>query len=368
MRSSDVPSADLWNPTDFLDRVRARVEQVEGEGARDFLEVCRRSDGAFPTLISKFSSAKASASGDFFDRRRPYPSPARGEWYFTTDCAEAISRHLGERPLLLGAPSLAEMRRNATLVDSSPWIADRFEIPETVEVIARPLEDVLDLPQSDSAVIDPPWYGDAIKYWMMRASASVEPGGPILVPLLGSLTRPSAADERVELLREMDRIGAVTVLEGAMEYTTPYFERCALSKGGINLQGPWRLADLAIVRNEHPVEKFTPAASAPGWTDFRVGDHIISARVPEQKQKGAKASGRIEIFATMDSVSRRHPLLHRANLWSSTNRVAFVEDLAEVRSALATWKGATSSHREPLAPVERLVTALLEDPNADTSV
>jgi hypothetical protein len=338
---SRLLTQELWNPADYLEAVRQVVKSLESDGHNSLLEVCRRSRGAFPTLVAQFSKVQNADAYGYHDSRRPYPSPARGEWYFTRETAEILASRLGNSPLLIGTPSLAEITVNATLIDSSPWIGERFGLSTTNHVINRPVEQLELLPTSDTAIIDPPWYGGATEDWLTRASSVVKPGGSILVPLMGELTRPTAAADRAAVIAAMRNIGTVTVLQGVVEYATPLFEECAMAAAGIRLGGPWRIADLAIVINEIPAKRpeRTRTASVSEWTDYRVGDDIISLRCREGRDDRSDISlayyrSRIGEVLTLDSVSRRHPLLTAVNLWSSRSRVACVDDVRAVQRAL----------------------------------
>src|SRR5271166_1765596 len=102
---------ELWNPIDYMQAVQHLVESLEADGHASFTETCRRSRGAFPTLIAQFSKAPAVDTDSHYDPRKPYPSPARGEWYFTQETAEMLARRLGTSPLLIGTPSIAEIQQ-----------------------------------------------------------------------------------------------------------------------------------------------------------------------------------------------------------------------------------------------------------------
>lgn len=67
-----------------------------------------------------------------------------------------------------------------------------------------------------------------------------------------------------------------------------------------------------------------------------MGDDIISVRSSDEMDTTLpNPGGEIKGLVTLDSVSRRHPLLQEANLWSSRNRIARVDDVNAARRALA---------------------------------
>ena len=327
---------ELWNPPDYVLAVQHAIRTVESAGHTSFLEICRRSQGAFPTLVARFANAPIADSHSYYDPRTPYPSPARGEWYFTRSTSQMLASHLGVSPLLVGTPSVAELLVNATLIDSSPWVRERFVLHGSILLINQPVEETDDVPSSDSAIIDPPWYGGAIEDWLTRASHAVKPGGTILVPLMGELTRPEGRADRAAVRTAMERIGTFEIVERAVEYSTPRFEECAMAAAGITLGGPWRIADLAIVKNDRPSPRSEIDRRPGEWTDHRMGDDIISVRSSDEMDTTLpNPGGEIKGLVTLDSVSRRHPLLQEANLWSSRNRIARVDDVNAARRALA---------------------------------
>jgi|SRR5271166_2529745 len=263
---------------------------------------------------------------------------------------------LTRRPLAANGTSLKKLPR----CWRGDWVLRHYLLAlqallrfnRATRVINRPVEELPALPTSEAAIIDPPWYNSVIEDWLVRASHAVEQGGLLLIPLMGELTRPSAAVDRAAVMAAMESIGSLTVLQGIIEYVTPLFEERALASAGIRLGRPWRIADLAIVRNEFPAKELpcTKNACAPEWTDYRIGDDIISVRSPIAADRSsiipACPSHRIDDLLTLDSVSRRHPLLPRVNLWSSKNRIGRVEDLRAVRRALALIASAPNFHIE----------------------
>ncbi len=96
------------------------------------------------------------------------------------------------------------------------------------------------------------------------------------------------------------------------------------------------------------------------WRDYRIGDDIISIRkLPFDSGRSRLAGGTdgLSNVRTLDSVSRRHPpLLFEANLWSSRNRIATVDDLASAHRALALL-----SSSRPAPGSDSFFAALLRD-------
>lgn len=178
-----------------------------------------------------------------------------------------------------------------------------------------------------------------------------------MVPLLGELTRPSARADRTRLRKLMESIGQVEIFEQAIVYSTPLFESNAMRQAGVALDGPWRIADMAVIENARPMSQPQSFALVEEWRDYRIGDDIISIRKLPFDSGRSRLAGTdgLSNVRTLDSVSRRHPLLFEANLWSSRNRIATVDDLASAHRALALL----SSSRP--APGSDSFAALLRD-------
>lgn len=364
METAQQLARELWNPPTYLQQVQRRVRRLQARGVTQFIDVCRAAEGAFPSLLSNYVATGPTTTRSYRDNRRPFPSPARGEWYFTDDSAEQIAQRLGPNPLLLGTPSVAQFCTEYHLVDSSPWIYRRFNRIHPSRHTRLPLEDIDVLPLADSAVLDPPWYGNSLQYWLSRASEAVTCGGLIMLPLLGRLTRPSAAEDREQTLQYMRTIGEVEVVPAALEYATPLFEERALAAAGVSLARPWRVADLAIVRNDAPARRGAALGDTqPEWVDYSIGDEILGVRpvshTCDPSTAGWAGQFRVTHVSTPDSVSRRHPAISQADIWSSRNRIARVDNLAAVHTLLKNLSGDGHSPQEHRSALGELV-ALFE--------
>lgn len=180
-----------------------------------------------------------------------------------------------------------------------------------------------------------------------------------MVPLLGELTRPSARADRTRLRKLMESIGQVEIFEQAIVYSTPLFESNAMRQAGVALDGPWRIADMAVIENARPMSQPQSFALVEEWRDYRIGDDIISIRKLPFDSGRSRLAGTdgLSNVRTLDSVSRRHPpLLFEANLWSSRNRIATVDDLASAHRALALL-----SSSRPAPGSDSFFAALLRD-------
>ncbi|MFT3661834.1 MAG: hypothetical protein QM809_10655 [Gordonia sp. (in: high G+C Gram-positive bacteria)] len=228
---------------------------------------------------------------------------------------------LGRSPLLLGVPSVGEFIKEGTLVDSSRWVKDRFSLNDDLNFINSPIDEANLEGEFDSAMVDPPWYESAVQEWFSYASSVVSLGGTILVPLMGNLTRPDAPYFRRNMERLASEVGPYSILRGAVEYSVPRFEACALDVGSSSVCSNWRIADILIVKNNNKLRCPGFSESVNGWRTYRIRDDFIGVR---SGLVGEFESEDLEIFGieTVDSVSRRHPRVAKSNIWSSRNVIA----------------------------------------------
>ncbi|WP_353953563.1 hypothetical protein V6K52_09170 [Knoellia sp. S7-12] len=215
--------------------------------------------------------------------------------------------------------------------------------------------DVAEIPDSqlfDAACIDPPWYGRNIENWLRLASSLTRPGGVITLALLGELTRPDAAKDRVRILKLARSIGETEIYRDEVTYDIPLFEWRALEASGLVLEDVWRRADLVVVRNERPAARPKMTVERRPWREIRIGDHTASVRseVFDSEFAGESASAAYDALGTLDSVSQRHPSIERAHIWSCENRLIVVHDAGSVIGALEWLSESAGTARTGDAP------------------
>ena len=352
----------LWEDQSYVAAVSRRVERVlREEHPLDVVDVARHSGGAFPALVAHIvrkshpsMPVQRASSGAALVNRLPHASPARGEWYFTRSSAMQVARLLEGRVLCLGVPSVAEQvgltGQQTTLVDSSPWIQDRFEMGGVQHEMST-VEDWQPSQVFDSAVVDPPWYGSAITLWVERASSAVRYGGIIAVPLLGELTRPNAVGDREVILNAATQLGEAEVLPNIIEYEVPYYEQRALIAAGCPITASWRRADLLMIRCTSPAKSQVLQnhdAEEDEWVDFRVVEHLVSVKRSRLAHEFSRESRPLLSVVPgasqylLDSVSRRDPRVQEADVWTSANTVARIGDLVVFMRCLDEISAATT--------------------------
>lgn len=299
---------------------------------------------------------------------RPEPHPLDFDWRFTADTTRDLAKRIGYEPCIaVGAPSVAEALQGTspvTLIDRHP-----------VQLCEEHL--VLD-PGSDppcgfrfqSAIVDPPWYPRVYKRWLSWTSHATGPGGVLWATLWPSDTRPTAEQERSELLAWAATWASVSLQQGVLEYETPLFEAEALRAAGVDERTP-RRGDLICL---HVREVPSLSASIQGetkWARFVFGNYQLALRLkddgdtPPCAERHPLTSG-----WTWPSVSRRATGRNIIDLWSSRNEVAVVQGTSALRARLrryarsgltdlddqrSTILGPLNAWQIPFAPSERVL-------------
>lgn len=338
-----VSSPDLEDG-EYAVRLDRRISALTAEEPLGLADVCPRMGGAFPGLIAAIGRERVLGQTTKSARHyqtHPHESPGRGEWFFTGETSEALgSRAKGAgSALLLGTPSVAEHVDGGLLVDSSPYAAERFAMGEVVQMESTVESAEIGDDQFDWAVIDPPWYGTAVLEWLARASRWVRRGGLINVVLFGDLTRPSAARERTAVLDIARQIGKIEIETAFISYRTPRFEQQALVASGLPPLPDWRRGDLLTVRKSWALPRLPHNEAPSEWIDYRLGDHILCARLSSLTRRPSDGPPLEPVASasrrwTVPTVSRRAPEIMGADLWTSENTVAHVNDWPTVISMI----------------------------------
>jgi hypothetical protein len=321
------------------------------------LDAARSAKGMFPAELQRRLRDREFKFSRGTSGRAAYKPPAYspelhaldGEWYFTEATSAMLAEFLGNgRVYLLGTPTVAAMASGAdvVLVDRSPFICDRFRfLDHAVEIVTSNVEDTDVALRADRVLLDPPWYYPQLVQWFGLAARLLAPRGDILFPLPGELTRPTARRERLALLEMAAGVGEVELFAQVIEYDIPLFEQRALDASGIQLEGPWRRADLVLVHARSPISMpQVTGLSMPKddqWLTFVLGSQVVKLRARRVGKESAKFIRPVAGLQDYlyDSVSRRDPRRSAIDLWTSRNRVARVEDPAAVEAMLAELQG-----------------------------
>ena len=232
--------------------------------------------------------------------------PADYDWRYTSSSLAELTKRLApllERKAkiaLFGATTL--FRRLAgegakiTLFNRSPSLLEDlrsmgFKDGLVEHDLFYPIQDA-NL-QYAAVVADPPWYPEFNRAFTLRSAELLQTGGLLLLSVLPWLTRPSAVEDRANILEFATKAGfdLQDVTPRILTYESPKFERIALEMNGIRCD-EWRTGDLFVFQKVgEPVTGLLagPTDDEPAWDEFRL-DHKKS------KASQADRSSRDQIF------------------------------------------------------------------------
>ncbi|MDF9747076.1 hypothetical protein [Natrinema salsiterrestre] len=359
-------SEQTASQTTYQRRLDDRVTALTAAPDATVADVIRNARGAFPTIVydrlrergvaDTLPTGTLESDGETDAVHTPELHPLDYEWYFTAEATTAVADSLregGEPILCLGAPTVAVRlaRRGVpvTLVDRSGRVEKRFATDlESLRFVRGDVHEPLDLESTFSvAFFDPPWYPEHTEAWLYRACQHVRPGGRVQFVLFPPLVRPSAAEQRRDLLETARRVGTVSVDEDAVAYRTPAFERRVLRDSDVPVVSAWRRADLASVdvADGSALSEPPTVASDGDWQTFVAEGQVVKLRedvTGDPEAVLAPIEG-CEGYV-LPSVSRRDARRQNVDLWTSRNRVAKVGNRAAVAEGLRLLEtGATLS-------------------------
>lgn len=191
----------------------------------------------------------------------------------------------------------------------------------------------------DIVVADPPWYPDFYRAFILRSTELLQDEGLLLISVLPWLTRPSAIEDRGEILRFAGQAGfdLVEVTPHLLTYESPKFERVALALKGIDC-GNWRAGDLFVFRRMNepaPDMAVECPKDEPEWDEYRLGRRKVKLRRrPEGYYARFGFRPAAEDGRTFADVSRRSLFRSRIDLWTSDNLAYSVDRLEILQQAL----------------------------------
>lgn len=293
-------------------------------------EAVRLGAGKWPAEVLEGRGPVCTVDDHMKHERRywvPDLSLIRGEWYFSPETSQEIAHMVHGHVLLAGTPTVAELLPTSTLVESSPWAAERLRL-KAVRHFEMDFEDFWTDEQFDSVVLDPPWYFPALTNWINNAAIFSRVGAKIIFPLFGAGTRPTAALDRERILHECKRVGEVELHGSVVKYEVPKFEYQALASSGINIISPWRYSDLVVLTVKTRPDNLLGIRQRLNWLDWRYRTSIVSVcmgPIDSPPYSGDSPLHNVPGVSnwTLNAVSRRDPRWKYINVWMSDNRVAF---------------------------------------------
>jgi hypothetical protein len=352
-------SSEVTDST-YEERLRATVKTSLAAGIRHFPALCRKCEGAFPSVVLEAVKAIGAEESlvrplwlddepDMIDGEvagLPEPHPADYEWRFTNATANSIALWLNKPDknfACFGAPSvflhLRRLGARSSLFDNNPILPRHLPARDRAQVftanLAAPLGEMSNLiaaERFDAVVLDPPWYLDHTLRWLDNALQVVKVGGVLMLTLFPELVRPRAREEREKILSALKLIGSVRILPSFAWYATPTFEQETLAALGLPGLLRWRGGQLVVVQLQGEIRLLgSPDIHESIWDRVQIGQQIIAVR------HDSRANSTITIEPPnpdgsylLRSVSARDPTRNRINLWTSRNRALIVSGSARI--------------------------------------
>lgn len=353
-------------------------------GPANFSWLAEHADGAFPSevrlcLDRMVSAGRARVENGLFvahigfaprvSRTRverpeqdalPSPHPADFDWRFVPQTARLLARlartTAGQRPIaLFGTPTVYQelMRQTVavTLFERNPEMVRCLRHTDRATVTEMDLLGLVDFPTGKFGVVvaDPPWYPEYYQAFAKNAASALASGGTLFLSILPRLTRPGAQRERRELLELLLGLGfeLCTYSPSKLRYRTPPFERLSLHVEGLDC-GDWRRGDLGVFRLGEALssdERLLPLpANEPTWDTFHLPLRTVRVRHRSASPQDSFWSSPLGVNngAVLPTVSRRHGIRERIDVWSDLNEAWEVSRVDFVHVALKTLTHSTS--------------------------
>jgi hypothetical protein len=238
-------------------------------------------------------------------------------------------------PTLFATASLKDIPQKVTLIERNKPILQGLRrvvnYPDRFKMIEEDLFNIIPtaVEKHFCVVMDPPWYREHFFHFIWVASQCVEIGGLVGISIPSINTRPEIPEERIEWLSFCHQLGlCIETLEAQLlEYAMPFFEFNAIRAAGIKDVMPfWRKGDFIMFRKVS--SKFTARPSLPTIVDEWIEREIGSVRFrikltldgPGEKDKAISITSIVK-GDILPTVSRRHELRGKANIWTSGNRI-----------------------------------------------
>ncbi len=292
-------------------------------------------------LVGRAADGFALTSLEARNWPEPYePHPLDYDWVFTPETASWLANLAitsGERIVAFGIPTVHRVLSGwgypCTLVDRNPLVnsscSSSFLRLDLCEEAPWPWRSDFDV-----VLLDAPWYPEILLAWLDQAILAAKDSGVILFSLWGELTRPTASQEREEILDLLSPRGRLTLHLDALSYESPPFERMAFTAAGVPTASRWRRGDLVRLQkygSGSPLPRPSLHAAAE-WHRFTFGCRQVAVRSPRKHCESCIEP--IRSAWTLPSVSRRYAARNLVDVWISTNKVASLENSGQLVRAL----------------------------------
>jgi dGTPase len=351
----------------YRQTVQDRVQAAIRAGRVQLTDVLRECEGADPVLVASIlesifgdqrspclvTATPPQESLSTFSRQLPAPDPFRSQWWFSSagisHLLSIIDNRAGlfdsPRMFCLGVPTLAPYlcTRNCAL--------DILDIDEQVLAALQPLASNAvthkhdasdDLPEEligsfQIAILDPPWYQEAIYTFLNQAVSALAAGGEILCTLPGRLTRPGIETFCAELISDVVKAGheILAVERGTVQYQVPRFELVTLERLSGFRGLPWRAGDLLHVRKSS--ESKLPKKKLAKIETQSFSRNPAEFRMFVRDTAQADGVSLKELPKYSQNISTRAYPDEDADIWSTEKIGIQIGNATEILSVLGTW-------------------------------
>ncbi len=292
---------------------------------------------------------EANNKMDKFKKEMPEPHPHNFDWRFSNEGLQSIVRYIltyhsdNDNVCIIAAPSIfvylnfIDYFNKIILIERSHKMIEKINdiFPGHWGIKQHDLQYPMDntIPKPFSCIIaDPPWYQDYYELFLSRAKDLVKPGGLIHLALFPPFAKKSALRERTAIFSfaQNNGIDLIELKSGLLRYDTPQFEGKILKAG----KSPsvksemWRRGDLATFYVSNQTGRDIIIQVEEGfWSEFISGKKTIKLRHKEKimSYESPKIKNVIDGDPYFPSVSRKHPLRGKIDLWTSGNQAYKVE-------------------------------------------
>jgi hypothetical protein len=276
----------------------------------------------------------------------PDASPVYSQWWFKekvyTDLVNILLNYSKprDRVAFLGAPTIGtffshfSQNRQCNILDIDEFVLKELSLqsPAKTEYIPYDATNPLnpELHKRFKLIFsDPPWSSKLLKTFFHRSCQMVAPEGKVLISFPQEFTRPTATEERFELINTAANHGfsLATIHHNFTEYSIPEFEFNAYKKKGIHLENTWRKGDLFVfVKNrssDKPIE-FENQTHQTYWQQFDLGKKRFFLKRDGKEEKGLPDIRKVPDLTSFayPSTSSRSTAWRNASLVSTQNTIA----------------------------------------------
>lgn len=337
----------------YHDKLESRIGWVLQNDKLSFQELVRECKGAYPMEVYeivhsnkyqietkevlRYSNADCDLIRNYVTSEIE-SNPVLCSWYFSLPtCRKIINLYSwsNKRILFLGMPRLFEFFlqnvKNAklTLVDLDQYVLSQLKNRYGHEYDFRLVNADLNNTEFslndkfDFVFLDPPWYMEYYNIWLQHSYSMIDTNGQIIFPIFQELTRPEAEKERKKLLDSVKKhTDQYLAISDFVEYEIPTFEKRELENCELQIDRPWKKADLILIkeisRDYHRCIKGTSEKLADTWEEidiFRLRI-FINGRDISQKEE-LKIRYLSDKGAYLKNPSKRNQEIQLANMLTS---------------------------------------------------